>query len=106
MCSCTLVLYTSLATGSLLMLVWPSVEAALFCDPLLYVLWCMLNITPSLYNVATLPVTVWGQTVSVSNVSVTYQQQAVLGCSLIGYLGAGPVIISIDKVSGPVSTSL
>ncbi|XP_064384209.1 uncharacterized protein LOC135333223 [Halichondria panicea] len=62
--------------------------------------------TLGLLVLATLPVTVWGQTVSVSNVSVAYQQQAVLGCSLIGYLGAGPVIISIDKVSGPVSTSL
>ncbi len=66
----------------------------------------MLNITLSLYTVATLPVTVWGQTVSVSNVSVAYQQQAVLGCSLIGYWEAGPVIISIDKVNGPISTSL
>ncbi len=77
-----------------MLIVWFTVEADL----------CKYELFPP--PLATLPVTAWGQTVSVSNVSVAYQQQALLGCSLTGYSGTSPVVISIDKVSGPASTSL
>ncbi len=51
-------------------------------------------------HAVSVPVSVRGQTVVVSNVTVVYQQQAVLDCSLTDYSGDSPVSISIERVEG------
>lgn len=43
--------------------------------------------------------------VSVSNVTVSFQQSAQLDCTLTGYTGNGTVVISITKNSGSLSTA-